>query len=157
MEIIKVKHRDGKTSVIGEVENGKHKEKVSLLSCTDAPRPAFTTALEAVSADVLKACGIKGATFASAFTVYEVGVDTEDNGRRSFVFGAMLQTPWGPSKFPLPKMIERTENETDSNVLSDVAVKRIDKLLKCAKAYYAQDRVVEQMDALDGQSAAGAT
>ncbi len=156
MEVTKVKHRDGKTTVLGETPNGNHKDKIGLRSCPDMPRPAFKEALAAVSADVVKAIGIKGNMFQAAFSVYEVAVEKEEtSGRRAFVFGAMLMTPWGPMKAPLPRMIERTDNETDTNVLSDVAVKRIDKLFKAAKAYHGGDRVAEQTEAFEEKAAAG--
>ena len=156
MEVTKVKHRDGKTTIIGTAPNVNDLETVALRSCADAPTPAFKKAFEAVSNDITSAVGVKGATFAAAFNVYEVTVDKDEKtGRRGFVFGAMLDTPWGPMKAPLPRMIERTESESDASTLSDVAVKRIDVLLAEAKGYYAGGRVSEQTDAFKDAAGGG--
>lgn len=156
MEVTKVRHRDGKTTVIGTAPNVNDMETVALRSCTDAPVKSFNEAFDAVSNDIKSAVGIKGATFASAFSIYEMAVEKDEKtGKRGFVFRAMLDTPWGPMKAPLPRMIERTENEADASVLSDVAVKHIDALLAEAKAYYAGGRVSEQTEAFPPEAAGG--
>lgn len=148
MRITKVLYRDGKTTVIGEVQNVNDMETVRLPSCTDAPKPSFTEALDAVTKDVLKAIGIQGKGFEVAFSVTGVTIDKEKStGRRGVSFRTTLETPMGKQNAGLPRMTERLEDETGPLVLSDVAMKHVERFLDEAKAYYAGDRISEQTDA----------
>ena len=148
MNIRKVLHRDGKTTVIGESQNVNDMETCALRGCTDAPKPPFTKALEAVTKDVLKAIGIQGKGFEVAFSVTGVTIDKEkSSGRRGVSFRTTLETPMGKQNAGLPRMTERLEDETGPRVLSDMAMKHVEKLLEEAKAYYAGDRISEQVDA----------
>lgn len=139
--ISKVKHHDGRTSVEWTEPNGKHLASASLVDCPDVPEASFLEALEAVQTEILRRIGITGQTFAKAFVLTGISVSTNLHGHRQFKPSAYLRCGYGGGTgISLPLLREKVEAEGGDNVLSDVALKHVEKLLAEGARYANQER-----------------
>ena len=139
--ITKVKHHDGKTTVEWTDPNGKHLESTTLTDCPDPPKKSFLEALAAVEQEVVRRIGIQGKSFSAAFSLTGVTVSTNIHGHRQFKPSGYLRCGYGGGTgMSLPLLREKVDDEGGDSVLSDVALKRFEKLLSEALAYSKQDR-----------------
>lgn len=145
MNVKKLKYQAGKVTVLVETVNGTETETRTIRACTDKPRKSFLDALAAVTKDVLKATGIQGKTYESAFTVTGVTIDKDNVGRRGVKFRTATETPMGTQNAGLPRMTERLDDEIGPRVMSEDMMKHVGALMSEALKYFNGDRDAEQL------------
>lgn len=133
-KVTKLKVLDGRTTVEGVAMNRQTPEAVILKDCPDIPSKSFREALSGVRNDVVKVFGFPKSV-ADRLVLTGVDVNEDGNGHRSFVFTCKLQCGAGTVAVNSPLMREKVEKENGKTVLSDVALKRVDKLLAEALNY----------------------
>lgn len=135
MEVTHVKQTSTGVTVRWTQENGKHEESTALENCPDGPNTDFDAAMDAVEADIVRRCVIKGATFAKAFTLTGVSVSRDSAGNRQFKPSGVLSYGWGESGQSLPILRQKVEDESGVSVLGDIELAHIDTLLTEAAKY----------------------
>jgi len=149
MEVVKIKSKDGVTSVDFRRPNGRDDEVVSF-SSKDEPRKEFGKALAGLTNDLLALCELDKANARKGTEVISVSIGTKKDVR-NFVISGRRQVEAGTFSLSSPLVHER-EEETGANTIPTTTLKKIEKLIAEAVRFVNGERT--QRDLFDGQEEA---
>lgn len=165
MEVTKVYHLNGETTVLRTKPNGRHDEGLSLEKCPDDPEDAFFDAMATVEACLVERA--KGrVTFKKAppdegkaskyFTLTGITMSRSSNGRRQFTASCKINLGWGEKGASLALLLEPDEERDgesgtgNGNVLTDEELEAIESLFDEGNRYAEGHRETQREMELGG-------
>lgn len=154
MEVTKVKVLNAGTTIELEAKNEGHPEPRQLKDCPDRSKE-LEEALDGLKVEVCRLLGFTTKGMKTRVRVTGVSVSRDANGHRQFVLTTKYRTNVGEASLNVPRLREQVEDEAGETVLSDVQLKRIEKVLAAGLSYYNGQRVQGDLfDSEDEQEAA---